>query len=273
MWASTQRKQAKPCRLGCARRSLKRSANSEPPRRDSPQHCPGDRLTEAENRLIESLPRKDRLGFLAVCTSVELELAQVLADPSTPMRHAYFPTDGFISLVSRIEGSPGVEVGMIGSEGMLGAHFALGISHSPLHAVVQGSGRAWQVSAAALRRELRSSAALRRSLGRYIYVLMGQLAHSAACLRFHHIGPRLARWLLMSQDRSRSDSFLVTHEFLAYMLGVRRVGVTTAAGSLQKDGLITYRRGEITILDRSALEAAACGCYAADRHTYMAWMG
>ncbi|MEO5734826.1 MAG: Crp/Fnr family transcriptional regulator [Rubrivivax sp.] len=229
-------------------------------------------MAEPENRLIESLPRKDRLGLLAVCTRAELELAQVLADPGTPMSHAYFPTDGFISLVTCIEGSPGVEVGMIGCEGMLGAHFALGVSHSPLHAVVQGSGRAWQVSAVALRRELRASAALRQALGRYIYVLMGQLAHSAACLRFHLIGPRLARWLLMSQDRSRSVHFRVTHEFLAYMLGVRRVGVTSAAGRLQKDGLITYHRGEVTILDRSALEAAACGCYAADRHTYMAWM-
>lgn len=229
-------------------------------------------MAEAENRLIESLPRKDRLRLLASCTQVELELAQVLANPDTPMRHAYFPIDGFISLVSRIRDSPGVEVGMIGSEGMLGAHFALGVSHSPLHAVVQGSGVAWQISRNALQRELHANAALRQGLGRYIYVLMGQLAHSAACLRFHLIGPRLARWLLMSQDRSGSESFRVTHEFLAYMLGVRRVGVTTAAGALQKEGLITYRRGEVTIVDRSALEAAACGCYAADRHTYMAWM-
>ncbi|MEO8924237.1 MAG: Crp/Fnr family transcriptional regulator [Caldimonas sp.] len=229
-------------------------------------------MVEAENRLIESLPRKDRIGLLSICKRVELGLAEVLANPGAPMPHAYFPTEGFVSLVTRIEGSPGVEVGMFGSEGMLGAHFALGVSMSPLHAVVQGPGLAWRVSAGPLRRELRGSAALRLQLGRYVYVLMEQLAHSAACLRFHLIGPRLARWLLMSQDRSGSDSFRVTHVFLAYMLGVRRVGVTTAAGSLQKQGLIAYRRGEVTILDRRGLEAAACGCYAADRRTYKACM-
>ncbi|MEO6408076.1 MAG: Crp/Fnr family transcriptional regulator [Variovorax sp.] len=229
-------------------------------------------MAEAENRLIESLPRKDRLALLSICKRVELGLADVLAEPGMPMHHAYFPIEGFISLVARIEGSPGVEVGMIGAEGMLGAHFALGVSMSPLHALVQGPGFAWQASAGALLSQLRGSAALRREMGRYIYVMMEQLAHSAGCLRFHLIGPRLARWLLMSQDRSRSDNFRVTHEFLAYMLGVRRVGVTTVAGTLQKEGLIAYRRGEVTVLDRSGLEAAACGCYAADRHTYMAWM-
>ncbi|MDQ2778594.1 MAG: Crp/Fnr family transcriptional regulator [Pseudomonadota bacterium] len=229
-------------------------------------------MAEAKNRLIESLPRKDRVALLDVCKHVELGLANVLADPDKPMPHAYFPTEGFISLVTRIEGSPGVEVGMIGAEGMLGAHFVLGVSTSPLHALVQGGGFAWQVSASALQRVLRNSAALRRALGRYVYVLMEQLAHSASCLRFHQIGPRLARWLLMCQDRSHSDSFRVTHEFLAYMLGVRRVGVTTAAGKLQKVGLVAYQRGEIVVLDRSGLEAAACGCYAADRHTYAAWL-
>ncbi len=161
---------------------------------------------------------------------------------------------------------------MIGYEGMLGAHFALGVSLSPLHALVQGPGLAWRLNADAFQRELRSSAALRHELGRYVYVLMRQLAHSAACLRFHLIGPRLARWFLMSQDRSHSDSFRVTHEFLAYMLGVRRVGITTAAGTLRKEGLINYRRGEVTVLDRSGLEAAACGCYAADRNIYTASM-
>ena len=229
-------------------------------------------MAEAENRLIESLPHKDRHALLSVCKRVELGLADVLSNPGTPMRHVYFPTEGFISLVTRIEGSPGVEVGMIGPEGMLGAHFALGVSMSPLHGIVQGPGYAWRASAAALRRELRASAALRHGLGRYVYVMMEQLTHSAGCLRFHLIGPRLARWLLMSQDRSRSDRFRVTHEFLAYMLGVRRVGVTTAAGALQKEGLIAYRRGEVTVLDREGLEAAACGCYAADRRTYMAFI-
>lgn len=229
-------------------------------------------MAEAENRLIESLPRKAGLGLLSACKRVELELADVLAELGTPMRYAYFPTDGFISLVARIDKGPGVEVGMIGTEGMLGAHFALGVSVSPLHALVQGPGLAWRISAGALGQELRRNAALRQVLGRYVYVLMGQLAHSAACLRFHLIGPRLARWLLMSQDRSCADRFRVTHEFLAFMLGVRRVGVTTAAGILQSQGLIAYRRGEVTVLDRRGLESAACSCYAADRLTYTACM-
>ena len=182
----------------------------------------------------------------------------------------YFPTEGFISLVAMIEGTPGVEVGMVGREGMLGAELALGVPTAPLHALVQGAGASWRIEATAFQRELSASPGLQRSLHRYLYVLMAQLATSAACLRFHQIGPRLARWLLMTQDRANSNSFHVTQEFLAYMLGVRRVGVTMAAGVLQRSGLISYHRGDFTVLDRSSLEAVACGCYAAGRESYAA---
>jgi CRP-like cAMP-binding protein len=171
-------------------------------------------------------------------------------------------------LVTTINEHPGLEVGMVGREGMLGAQVALGVTKTPLRAVVQGSGHAWRIGAGAFRRELERSPAMRRSLNRYLYVLMAQLAGSAACLRFHLIGPRLARWLLMSHDRAHSDSFRVTHEFLAYMLGVRRVGITVAAGALQHSGLIRYHRGEMTVLDRPGLEAAACDCFAADEQAY-----
>jgi len=222
------------------------------------------------NHLIELLPRAERVRLLAVCEPVQLVLSNVLQEPGTPTRHAYFPTDGFISMVAMSDGHSGVEVGLVGREGMVGANLALGVSTANLRALVQGAGGAWRISAVALKRELAKSKSLQSGLNRYLHVLMGQLATSAACLRYHQIGPRLARWLLMSQDRAGRDSFQVTQEFLAYMLGVRRVGITVAAGALQRSGLITYHRGDFTVLDRSGLEAAACSCYQTDRKTYAA---
>lgn len=222
----------------------------------------------AQNHLIELLPRADRVRLLAVCEEVPLVLSDVLCVPGQPTTHAWFPIDGFISLVTQIDDHPGQEVGMVGSEGMLGVQLVLGVALTPLRALVQGPGNALRIRAGSLKRELAHSGALRRGLNRYLYVLMSQLAGSAACLRFHLIGPRLARWLLMSQDRSHASSFHVTHEFLAYMLGVRRVGITMAAGVLQRGGLIQYHRGEITVLNRLGLEAAACGCYASDCKAY-----
>ena len=225
-------------------------------------------MAAVENHLIESLPRTDRLRLRAICEPVQLVLAEVLCEPGQPTRHVYFPTEGFISLVTLIDGSPGLEVGMVGREGMLGAHLALGVDTAPLRALVQGPGVAWRIGARAFRGELGRSAALRRGLNRYLYVLMTQLATSAACTRFHSLEPRLARWLLMTQDRAHCDSFRLTHEFMAHMLGVRRVGITGAASDLQRQGLIRYHRGDITVLDRAGLEAAACSCYAADRRAY-----
>ena len=225
-------------------------------------------LATVENHLIELLPRKDRARLLAICEPVDLVLAEVLGEPGERTRHVYFPIDGFISLLTMFDREPALEVGMVGREGMLGAQLALGVATTPLRALVQGPGAAWRIGITAFRSELARSRPLARALHRYLYVLMAQLAASAACLRFHSIGPRLARWLLMSQDRAHADSFRVTHEFLAYMLGVRRAGITRAAGALQHDGLIEYRRGALTVLDRSGLEAAACSCYATDQHAY-----
>ena len=225
-------------------------------------------MATAQNHLIELLARKDRLHLLGLCEPAPLVLGAVLCEPARPTRHVFFPIDGFISLVAPLDAKPGLEVGMVGREGMVGAQLALGVMTMPLHALVQGSGTAWRIGAKDFRGELARSAGLQRVMNRYLYVLMAQLATSAVCVRFHQIGPRLARWLLMSQDRAHADSFAVTHEFLAYMLGVRRVGITAAAGALQRSGLIKYHRGDITVLDRSGLEAAACDCYGADRQAY-----
>jgi CRP-like cAMP-binding protein len=230
-------------------------------------------MSTARNHLIESLPRKDRVLFMKVCQPVTLDLARVLYERNKPTSYVYFPTEGFISLIAMTDGSPGVEVGMVGREGMLGAHLALGVLITPLHAVVQGAGTAWRLNTSEFRHQLKSSPAFQQILNRYVYVLMAQLADSAVCLRFHQIGPRLARWLLMSQDRAQSNKFHVTQEFLAYMLGVRRVGITAAAGNLQRSGLIEYSRGELTVISRSGLEAAACNCYAADRKSYIELLG
>ncbi|MEO8021696.1 Crp/Fnr family transcriptional regulator [Polaromonas sp.] len=230
-------------------------------------------MSAVENHLLECLPRHDRVRLLAACERVELVLSEVLCEPGQPVRHVYFPTQGFISLVTPVDGSPGVEVGMIGREGMLGAQLALGVATGPWRAVVQGAGGAWRIGTVAFKRELARSPALQRGLNRYLYVLMAQHAASAGCLRFHLTGQRLARWLLMSQDRAHSDSFHITHEFLAYMLGMRRVGITAAASTLQRKGLIEYHRGELKVLDRPGLEAAACSCYASDRRTYAQLLG
>ncbi len=230
-------------------------------------------MATAQNHLIERLPRKDRAALLAAGELVPLVLGEVLCEPGKPTRHVYFPVDAFISMVAPIDGKPALEVGMVGREGMLGAQLVLGVATVPLHALVQGQGAAWRFASAPYRAVLARSPALQRVLNRYLYVLMAQLAGSAACLRFHEIGPRLARWLLMSQDRAHAERFHVTHEFLAYMLGVRRVGVTAAASALQRSGLIEYRRGEMLVRDRVGLEAAACACYGNDQRAYADVLG
>ncbi len=221
-----------------------------------------------KNNLIELLPRSERTRLMAIAEPFDLVLSRVLCEPGSPTRHVYFPTNGFISLVTAVPGHPGVEVGMVGSEGMVGGYLALDVCVEPLHAVVQGQGSALRVATKPFLLELSRSPVLRATVHRYLYVLMAQLATASACLRFHEIEPRLARWLLMSQDRAHADTFHVTQEFLAYMLGVRRVGITTAASGLKRGRLIEYRRGEVTVLDRKGLEVAACTCYAADRKAY-----
>ena len=234
---------------------------------------PYTQVDSATNRLLATLPRKDSEQLLANCEEIELIFAEVLCRPGELISHVYFPTGCSISLVNPINGDAGLEVGLIGNEGMLGSTLILGVDVAPFHALVQGAGPALRMTTTLFLHALEQSPALQLELKRYLYMSMSQLAQTAACTRFHLVEARLARWLLMTQDRAHSNHFHVTHVFLSYLLGVRRVGITKAANSLLKQKLISYRRGDITILDRAGLEAASCECYRADKEIYERVMG
>ena len=214
-----------------------------------------------------------RARLIGRCESVELVFAQVLVNPGEKLSHVYFPTTSFISLVTPIGGKEILEVALAGSEGMFGVSVALGAPFSNVRGLVQGTGTAWRIGASSFQRELGANRALARGVNRYIHLLMGQLALTAGCNRFHVVEQRLARWLLMTSDRAHSSSFHITHEFLAFMLGVRRVGITKAASALQRQKLIAYSRGEVTILDRAGLEGASCHCYRSDLDAYEQMFG
>lgn len=213
------------------------------------------------NLLLAALPRKSYAALLPGLTPVDLKFGDVLYEPGQPIHQVYFPGNSMVSLLTLVEDRLALEVGLVGLEGMVGSPLALGVDRSPVRALVQGGGSAMRMSAAGFRNSLRRSPPLQRGLLRYVNTLMSQVTQTAACNRFHVVERRLARWLLMTRDRMRSDEFRMTQDFLSNMLGVRRVGVTEAAGALQRRKLIKYSRGAISILNGPALEAAACSCY------------
>ena len=222
----------------------------------------------AANCLLTALPSKDREQLLAQCEPIQLNFAEVLYAMGDRIEYVYFPTGSLISLITPLAGDSGLEVGLIGNEGVLGITLLLEVNIAPFEALVQGGGGALRITATAFRNEIEQSPALEDLLKRYLFVTLKQLAQTAACCRIHVVEARLARWLLMTQDRTHANTFHITHLALAYSLGVRRVGITKAATSLQRQRLISYRRGSIAILNRLGLETAACACYQAEKHIY-----
>jgi len=212
------------------------------------------------NSLLAALPRTKYKELSPALEPIVLNFGEVLFEPGQAIRHVFFPGNSMVSLLTQ-EGPRAIEVGLVGHEGMVGIPLALGIDVSPVRALVQGSGTAMRMKKAPFLAEFRKNPQLQRGLFRYSHALMAQVTQISACNRLHRVEQRLSRWLLMTRDRLRSDEFHLTHEFLGHMLGVRRVGVTQAAGALQRRKLIAYARGDIQILDARGLEAASCPCY------------
>jgi CRP-like cAMP-binding protein len=218
-------------------------------------------LIAATNRILQSLPARDRVRMLGRLEPVELAFGKVLYEPGRTIRHVYFPLDCLVSLLTAVDRGRSLEVGMVGSEGMAGMPFILGVGVSGVRAIVQGAGTGLRMGAAAFRKEFDRTPALQQALYRYTYALMAQVSQTAACNRFHDTSQRLARWLLMTRDRVGKDEFALTQEFLAHMLGLRRAGVTEAANSLRDRRLIEYSRGKLKVRDVAGLARASCCCY------------
>ncbi|MCA1564898.1 MAG: Crp/Fnr family transcriptional regulator [Acidobacteria bacterium] len=213
------------------------------------------------NRILNALPREEYERLAAYLEPVEMPLGEVLYHPNEPISHVYFPNRGTVSIICTFEDGKSVEAGMVGNEGMFGVGVFLGSITSPLEAVVQLPGEGYRMHADVLRAEFKRGEHLQDLLLRYTQALIIQLAQTAACNRAHPIDGRLARWLLMCQDRAQASELQLTHEFIAIMLGTRRAGVSEAAAKLQDDSVIRYRRGHVNLLDRRKLEAYSCECY------------
>jgi CRP-like cAMP-binding protein len=221
-----------------------------------------------QNRLLAALPSKEYKRLIPHLESVPLPLMEVLYESGEPIKHVYFPNEGLISLLVVMRDGTPREVGLIGSEGMLGIPVALGMNATPTRALIQMPGSSMRMEAQALRDELERGGALQNMLQRYIHAFFIQVAQSAACISSHEVNRRLSRWLVMTHDHAPGDEFVMKHEFIAMMLGVTRSVVTRAAVNLQNEKMIHYTRGQVTILDRRRLEATACECYKAVKKEY-----
>ena len=214
------------------------------------------------NRLLAALPKREYQRLLPQLKTTTLTFGDVLWEPGDTIKYVYFPIDSIISLLSAVAERSTLEVGMVGNEGMAGIPIFMGVNESNTRALVQASGSAMRMTSAALRVEANHLGSLPRLRPRSSHSLLMQISQSSACNRFHTVDARLARWLLMTQDRVNLDEFRLTQDFMSNMLGVRREGVNKAAGALQTGRLIRYSRGFIEVLDRPGLEAVSCVCYA-----------
>lgn len=228
---------------------------------------PGTPPPATENRLLSALPREDYERLAPHLEEDTIALSHVLFMPEDELSHVYFPTTSIVSLLTHLEDGGGMEVGLVGREGMVGVSVILGGSETKV-ATVQAAGRALKVGAAAVREEFGRGGALQNVLLRYTHALMTQISQSVVCNVRHPLPGRLARWLLMYHDRLGRDDFELTHEFMANMLGVRRPGVSEVAYELQRMGFIRYRHGHVQITDRKGMEEFTCECYPAVKEKY-----
>lgn len=221
-----------------------------------------------QNRLFAALPHAERTRWLPLLEPVDMPLGKVLYESYSDVTYLYFPTSSIVSLLYIMKDGDSAEIAVVGNEGIVGISLFLGGLSSPSHAVVQSAGQGFRLRANLLMHELKQTGSVMHLLLRYTQALITQTAQMAACNRHHSLDQQLCRWLLLRLDRSSSNQVVITQELIANMLGVRRVGVTEAAGRLQRAGLIRYRRARITVLDRNALEERACECYAVVRKEY-----
>jgi CRP-like cAMP-binding protein len=217
--------------------------------------------TSTSNRILNALTAREHERLSRDLEHVSLSSGEVLCHPDEPIEHVYFPNRGTVSIVSSFEDGMSVEVGMVGNEGMFGVCVFLGSISTPLLAQVQIPGDGYRMRTDVLKREFSMGGQLQDLLLRYTQAFITQIAQTAACNRAHPIEGRLAKWLLMCEDRANSKELELTQEFISQMLGARRAGVTEAAGGLKTRGLIDYKRGHLTIIDRSGLESVTCECY------------